>query len=138
MPFYYNIGCSLYFLECALHIVSSRVSPPPLPPKKKKRKKNWTHLVLASSPPPPSPPPLKKTLNLSGPSLYEKKLSKFWRTWFPPSRTHDRYPRPKKRRLIFWRNKRFYFQQWNYNTFESLNMNIQLQNLKIKEKLRFF
>ena len=77
--------------------------------------------------------PWKKILNLSYPP------SLFWGNPLKISEklTHplEMYSRPKKQGLIFKRNKRFYFRQWNQNRFERWNMNIQLQNLQINGEI---
>ena len=43
----------------------------------------------------------------------------------------------KNKDSFFKGKKNIYFQQWNENTFESWNLNIQLQNLKVKGELGF-
>ena len=83
--------------------------------------------------------PFQKILNLSDtptPALYEHHPSPNFEEIdsLPPL---EMYPLPRKGRLIFERNKIFYFQQWNENTFERWNTNIQLQNLKINRELAF-
>ena len=56
----------------------------------------------------------------------------------PPKKIFQICQSPLPLSIYVWRNKIFYFQQWNKNTFECWNMNIQLQNLKIKGELLFF
>ena len=102
------------------HSVLQGISPTP---------KNWTDPFLPR-------PPQKNTKSVRPLPLWGKPL-KILENLTLSSQTHGMYPYPKKQRLIFWRNERFYFQQWNYNTLEHWRMNIQLQNLKIKE-LGFF
>ena len=79
-PFYCNIGCCLYFLECTLCIVSSRVSATP------------KKIDLIPFYPAPPPPNNSKSVRPPYP-LYEENLSKFWRTWLP-------HPKPMKCTLI--------------------------------------
>ena len=78
-------------------------------------------------------PPWKKILNLSyPPPLFWGKPLKISEKLTHPL---EMYSRPKKQGLIFKRNKRFYFRQWNQNRFERWNMNIQLQNLQINGEI---
>ena len=86
--------------------------------------KYWLYPFLPRSSQKPVRPP---TFMCNPPQNFEELDSPF-----------EMYPCPKKQRLIFERNKRFYFQQWNENTFECWNMNTQLQNLKIKGEVSFF
>ena len=112
-------AANIYGYQFYLSLMSSRVSAPP-----------WnidlTPFYLAH---------LKTILNMSDhlPPFMSNQASKFWRTWLSPplkcilvqkSNTHFL----KKQKILFPALK-------NKNTFECWNMNMQLQNLKIKGDL---
>ena len=82
--------------------------------------KYWPHSFL------PRPP--EKILDLSNPP--PPFISNPPQNFGEPDYPLEMYSCPKNWTL------RFYFQQWNKNTFERLNMNIQLQNLKNQRMVR--
>ena len=88
--------------------------------------KDWPYPFLPS-------PSLKKNPKsvIPSPPFLRKPPQNFREIDSPP----EMYSRPKKQGLIFKRNKRFYFRQWNQNRFERWNMNIQLQNLQINGEI---
>ena len=70
-------------------------------------------------------------------SPYQQPASKFWRTWFSPLKCTI----VQKCKDSFFKETQAFISNDEVRTqvnFEIWNMNMQLQNLKIKEELGFF